>query len=70
MLLRDATEIALELKPYMNINLSYDMKIENFYDAGLFCWLTIIKETVEIIIRVQNLCLVTLSGRLWTDCSS
>lgn len=37
MLLRDATEIALELKPYMNINLSYDMKIENFYDAGLFC---------------------------------
>lgn len=71
MLLRAATEIALELKPCMNINLSYDMKIEHLCCAGFFL-LTgrITKETVEIIVWVLSLLhFVTPSGRLWTDCS-
>lgn len=34
MLLRAATETALELKPCMNINLSCDMKIEGFIMQG------------------------------------
>lgn len=47
----------------MNINFSYDMKIEHFYHSGFFYWLTITKETVEIIKWVLSLLhFVTLSG--------
>lgn len=53
MLLRAATETALELKPCMNINLSCDMKIEGFIMQGFLLIST--WETVEIIIWVLSL---------------